>query len=443
MEFSNIQTFSGSTLEHLGEFSNIETFSGATATTAEFSNIETFSGSTLLSFGILSATTYVPGSTVTLTVTGVDSAYTVEVEGAEVATTDSLDGNGDGTISFTAVRAVAYGADATISLIMGGSTFNFDVPQVAESGLDYVTLGTLADAEFRITAVPDLQTGYQVAWYAVANGDETNVTIAADGTFEVDAQVYTFTVVAFDGTSWGTPAEQDVRAQLETAGITFGAVVPGTPVITQAHELAAGNAVGGTPTLQTPTLSQEAIATPVSVVTGAPVLGKPAFEEIHLLGGAGIAAEAPILGEPTIAQDHLLTGGNLATGAVEFGPAWLAQSPGMAAESLVTPAPVLGQPALEQNQGMVAGDLTAGEPVLGTPALRQLNRLESRSIVGTAPVLGTPVFTQRHFLDPDDIATGAVVLGNPGEDQSGRYLTLRRIMVEPAMTAVISVRPNV
>ena len=282
---------SGQTLEFTGVWSDPLDGSGQTLEdigNPQWSAPLDGSGQTLIGFGIASATDYRPGTTCVLTVAGVGGTYSVEVNGGAVSVTDGLDVNGDGTVEFTAPRLVAYGTNVTIGLIMGGSSDSLDVPQLAETGLTYVNLGPIIpqheaglavgigdqvfvphigpsgagrrytattagttgastpthgaesgvvsdggvswdfDAEWgRITANPDLESGFQLAAYDVQGGTVAGLTLNDDGTFDKVPDITSFLAIAFDGTSWGEPGLQQ-EPQLESGTAAAEVIVAAT-----------------------------------------------------------------------------------------------------------------------------------------------------------------------------------------------------------------------
>lgn len=265
--------FSGQTLEDVGnpQWSAPLDFEGLTGTDAQWSAPLDFQGTTALGFGIASLTDFQPGQDCVLTVAGVDEAYTVAVNGSVVATTDSLDVSGDGTITFTAPRATAYGEDVTILLTVGALSTSVTVPQLAEPGLAFFpvgavvpqwasgvpvtvgaqvwnpsvgirgrlyqattagvtgatapthTTGVASDGAvswqhvgeyLRLASAPDLEAGDQIAVNNVVGGTVSSVTVDQSALFAVAEGVTAFDFGVWDGTEWGAFATQTISPYL-------------------------------------------------------------------------------------------------------------------------------------------------------------------------------------------------------------------------------------
>lgn len=265
--------FAGQTLEDFGNavWSERLDFSGDTQVAGLWSDRLDFAGQTALGFGFVSVGAFQPGEDCALTVVGVDAAYTIEVNGAEVSTTDDLDGSGDGTITFTAPRATAYGEDVTITLTMGEDSVSTTVVQAAEPGLAFFpvgavvpqwaqgqsvavgarrwnpsvgirgrlyqattpgttganapvhTSGTASDGAVnwlhlgeyvRLRSTPDLEAGDQIAVNNVVGGTIAGVTVDEAALFAVADGVTSFDFGVWDGTEWGSFATQVIRPYL-------------------------------------------------------------------------------------------------------------------------------------------------------------------------------------------------------------------------------------
>jgi hypothetical protein len=182
---------------------------------------------------------YVPGEPVVLAVRGVTESYAVTAAGqAATVTGDDLDVNGDGTITFTGTRGnYRYGALVPVVLTMGAESDGINVTLVAEAGKAWVNLASpLATSGNRLTAIPDLAPGDQVAWYSVTGGTIADVDVLSDGSINGAAAVTGFMVEAHNGTEWGEPALQGVtnlsNPPQTRRSVTIRAAVnpPGVPV---------------------------------------------------------------------------------------------------------------------------------------------------------------------------------------------------------------------
>lgn len=181
---------------------------------------------------IVGATDYTPGSASTLTVESLsETPYTVSWSPVNDASdlrtveltvnNDNLDINGDGTVNVTAVRGdVRYGASGYIIIETASATALRPVTLLVEAGKNYVNLeAPLAPEEERLTAVPDLAAGDQVAWFNVQGGTVADVTVDVDGSFIISAGVTGFDADAHDGYDWGATGTQSTSSTQLTVEI--------------------------------------------------------------------------------------------------------------------------------------------------------------------------------------------------------------------------------
>lgn len=80
---------------------------------------------------------------------------------------------------------------------------------------DYLTLTTLTDPAYRITAVPDLAAGDQISFGNVQGALLSGLEVRPDGSFRIVEGATSFTAEVNDGTGWGTPGTQVLQ---ETTG---------------------------------------------------------------------------------------------------------------------------------------------------------------------------------------------------------------------------------
>jgi hypothetical protein len=147
----------------------------------------------------------------------------------------------DTSVSFTVDRGTSrYGA-VSIALTRqdGTSSDSIDAtlsPQTGWSRTDLV--GTLADSGVRITALPDLATGDQLA-YGNVQGMGTPATgtygveVFADGSYAADAWVEAFDVEAHDGVEWGGTSTQTLGAEAEEDAPVEGNFILTTVAVTR------------------------------------------------------------------------------------------------------------------------------------------------------------------------------------------------------------------
>ena len=274
-------------------------------------NWQVGSTSGAIAFGISQAGDYRHGSSCVLQVIGADGSYSVKWSPTASAVdpdavtlnilVQSLDGSGNGSVTVQANRGVVrYGETGYIYLVQGASVGGLPKTLLAEVGKQYVTLvAPLAEPSDpdgsppvegeRVTAIPDLAAGDQLIWWNAQPSGAVDV--AADGSFVADGQVTSFSVEAHvprdteaspeESAYYTAPATQTIdhgSVALTANGVTSGAPVLGTPVLTNIHHelsAAAGGVTAGSPVLGSPTIGQTHIFAATSFASGAPRLGTP------------------------------------------------------------------------------------------------------------------------------------------------------------------------
>lgn len=242
-------------LEFEGPINSASSLSGVlTGTSGLISNVVVLSAITgdlaitPVNITASSSGTYTPGSNIVVTVGGIQSglvqafwspANDANATGAvELVVASSSITDGSGTVTVEAQRGEArYGAAGFLFIRNTGRTSNgVSRTMQAESGLSYVNLsGTLADTGERLTAIPDLEAGDQVAWYGVQGGAIGDVTVNIDGSFESAEDVWAFDAIAHDGDEWGDQGIQYVGDALELGGnIASVSVLTGALTVTLA-----------------------------------------------------------------------------------------------------------------------------------------------------------------------------------------------------------------
>jgi hypothetical protein len=101
-----------------------------------------------------------------------------------------------------------------------------DIVAISAQLLSYiVVLTSLAEAEHRITAIPDLEVGWWLeVGPVVTGGTIVDVSVNQDGTFDVDADVTSFQVRAWNGVSWGAYGTEYTYENIEaTLSVIEGA----------------------------------------------------------------------------------------------------------------------------------------------------------------------------------------------------------------------------
>lgn len=128
----------------------------------------------------------------------------------QIVSDDIVDGVG--TVTVMANRGVVrYGLAGYLYVTQGELTSEseFAATLLLEEGKNAVVLtAPLADSGDRITAIPDLEGGDQLAWFNVQGGTIDDVVVAQDGSFAAEESVTAFDVEAHDGTGWGDSATQ-------------------------------------------------------------------------------------------------------------------------------------------------------------------------------------------------------------------------------------------
>lgn len=131
-----------------------------------------------------------------------------------VVETVSLTPTYDTTSALTAAfslgnNRIGVAGNIVVRNAAGTSSAGYSVTPQPRSGGTYVNLsGTLAETADRITALPDLASGYQLEAYGVEGGTIDDITLYQDGSVRWKAGVRGFWVRAHDGTAWGDPAWQ-------------------------------------------------------------------------------------------------------------------------------------------------------------------------------------------------------------------------------------------
>jgi hypothetical protein len=167
-------------------------------------------------------------NTVTLTQANVEidgadfDTATVDIEQADGPISCSIDSQDADTITFDmpadtgAGPHLKHGA-ATLTVTNDDDQADTQAITITPvAGTDYVDVGTPdAEADNRITAVADIETGDQLQWGNVQGTgmDETDVVVNDDGTFDCDEAVTAFDVRAWDvnDATWGDWATQGVE----------------------------------------------------------------------------------------------------------------------------------------------------------------------------------------------------------------------------------------
>lgn len=97
---------------------------------------------------------------------------------------------------------------------------------------------------------------------------------------------------------------------LTASPISAGTPTVGTPTLTQNHALTATALASGTPTVETPAITQSHTLTAVALATGTPTVGTPALTQNHTLAAVSIVSGAPTLGSPAITTSTAPLPGN-------------------------------------------------------------------------------------------------------------------------------------
>lgn len=136
---------------------------------------------------------------------------------ALVATEGEDTGSASVTHGVVASLATTEGSDALVALAQFiPNVASLAVTELADTGsvsaqlLSYiVVLTSIASSGDRITAIPDLEVGWWLeVGPVVTGGTIIDVVVNQDATFEVDADVTSFEVRAWDGSSWGAYGTQ-------------------------------------------------------------------------------------------------------------------------------------------------------------------------------------------------------------------------------------------
>lgn len=85
------------------------------------------------------------------------------------------------------------------------------IEQQIEAGAAYVDLlEPVFDGDGRLTAIPDLEPGWQIRYENVQGGTISDVTVFSDAAFSADEAVTAFDAAAHDGQEWGAVGTQDI-----------------------------------------------------------------------------------------------------------------------------------------------------------------------------------------------------------------------------------------
>jgi hypothetical protein len=109
------------------------------------------------------------------------------------------------------VRGILWYGALRLRATTGAGFGTIPITVNAEAGTKYVDLTTInPTAANRITAIPDLQAGWQLRWFNVVGGTENDVTVYSDGTFDQALGVTSFDVQANakDGQGFGATGTQ-------------------------------------------------------------------------------------------------------------------------------------------------------------------------------------------------------------------------------------------
>jgi hypothetical protein len=111
------------------------------------------------------------------------------------------------------VRGILWYGELRLRATTGAGFGTIPITLNAEAGTKYVDLTTISPtAANRITAIPDLQAGWQLRWFNVVGGTVDDVTVYPDGTYDQALSVTSFDVQANakDGQGYGATGTQSI-----------------------------------------------------------------------------------------------------------------------------------------------------------------------------------------------------------------------------------------
>lgn len=210
----------------------------------------------------------------------------------------------------------------------------------------------------------------------------------------------------------------DAGAGGDTYSLTASNLTGGTPslqsaTLTQDHGLTAANLAGTSATLQSPALTQNHVVTASNLNGAAPTIGSPALTLAGTFVATDLVGAQPVLGTPALTQQHSLTVTALTGAAATLGAPALTQNHVVTAANLTSAAPVLGSPTVVLGGTIVADNILGATPIFGSPALTQQHSLTATPLLGASAILGSPAFGQQHLLTGSDIVGSAPTLGSP------------------------------
>lgn len=166
--------------------------------------------------------TAVQGAACTVTGTGFGASQgSITLDGSDQTETAWA----DTSATFTVSRGTSRYGGVTITLFNAGQTSSDSIIGAVltpQSGWAYADLADpLASSGQRLTALPDLAGGDQVAYGNVQGTGSVTIGVAGvevypDGSYAADSWVTAFDVEAHDGVDWGAVATQTIGAD-ETA----------------------------------------------------------------------------------------------------------------------------------------------------------------------------------------------------------------------------------
>lgn len=240
------------------------------------------------------------GESATITGTFPDTIDLVTIDGV----TQTITSQSGTEIEITVNRgSIAYGV--SVDLVVEDEielTDDAPVSLLPQTGWDYVIVGTPnPDPDVRLTALPDLEVGDQVAWDTVG-GD---VDVYADLTWDADESVNAFQCEAWDAgdSTWGATATQIVADVYGAGAITFDDVsISGTG--------ASGAQVNGSGAIALSNLILAGSGSAISVGSGAIALDPIA------VSGAGVR---DVTADGAIELDPVVVSGSAARNVVGNG----------------------------------------------------------------------------------------------------------------------------
>ena len=198
-------------------------------------------------------------------------------------------------------------------------------------------------------------------------------------------------VLTLNGFSTGSPTLESPTISQKHAvvpsGITTGSATVESAGISQKHSLAFSAITTGSPTLDSPTLTLN-LTFSLSDITS----GQPIVEQLSVSINVGIALDGITTGNPTL--DNLVYILNLVATAPSTGP------------------PVVDNAVLYQNHNLAGAGITCDQPVVDNLDVSHNYLFSSEDVYTGPPENESTAILQVHIVSLDDIASGTPVVDN-------------------------------